>query len=114
AAEYGNRAFVGGEFTGPADQNGKAVIAPTPYLLELDPSTGQPIPGSTFTATANPDGPVLAMLVAPDQHRLYVAGKFNHVGGQTIRRLAALNLDTGAVEPSFNPPEPNAYITALA
>ena len=114
AAESGNRLLVGGEFTGLVDQNGAAVNAPTPYLMELDPDTGQPIPGSTFTATANPDGPVLALLVAPDQHRLYVAGKFNHIGGQTMRRLAALNLDTGALDPSFNPPEPNAYITALA
>ena len=37
--------------------NGTAGNA-TPYLLELDPGTGQPIPGSAFTATANPDGPV--------------------------------------------------------
>jgi hypothetical protein len=113
-AEYGNRAFVSGEFTGLVDQNGGAVNAATPYLLELDPSTGQPIPGSAFTATANPDGPVLALLPAPAQHRLYVAGKFNRIGGQTAHRLAALNLDTGALDPSFNPPEPNAYITALA
>jgi hypothetical protein len=111
--EYGSRAFVSGEFTGVVDQNGAAVTT-TPYLLELDPTTGQPITGSTFTATANPDGPVLALLAAPDQHRLYVAGKFNHIGGQTAHRLAALNLDTGALDPSFNPPEPNAYITALA
>jgi len=112
-AESGNRAFASGEFTGLVDQNGAGVNA-TPYLLELDPTTGQPIPGSTFTATANPDGPVLALLVAPQQHRLYVAGKFNSIGGQTAHRLAALNLDTGALDPSFNPPEPNAYITALA
>ncbi|MDQ1569192.1 MAG: hypothetical protein QOF96_4072 [Actinomycetota bacterium] len=113
-AEYGNRAFVSGEFTGLVDQTGAAVNAATPYLLELDPTTGQPIAGSTFTATANPDGPVLALLPAPAQHRLYVAGKFNHIGGQTAHRLAALNLDTGALDPSFSPPEPNAYITALA
>jgi hypothetical protein len=112
-AEYGNRTFVSGEFTGLVDQNGTAVTA-TPYLLELDPNTGQPVPGSTFTATANPDGPVLALLAAPAQHRLYVAGKFNHIGGQTAHRLAALNLDTGALDPSFTPPEPNAYVTALA
>jgi hypothetical protein len=113
-AEYGNRAFVSGEFTGLVDQTGATVNAATPYLLELDPTTGQPIPGSVFTATANPDGPVLALLVAPAQHRLYVAGKFNHIGGQTAHRLAALDLDTGTLDPSFSPPEPNAYVTALA
>ena len=72
------------------------------------------IPGSSFAATANPDGPVNALLVAPDQHRLYVAGKFSRIGGVNVRRLAALNLDTGAYDPSFNPPEPNAYINALS
>ena len=112
-AESGTRAFVGGEFTGLVDLNGGSANG-TPYLMELDAGTGAPVQGSGFTATANPDGPVLALLPAPDQHRLYVAGKFNHIGGQTIRRLAALNLDTGAVDPSFNPPEPNAYITSLA
>ncbi|HVW35442.1 MAG TPA: hypothetical protein VHL53_23120, partial [Acidimicrobiia bacterium] len=80
----------------------------------IDPATGAPVPGSTFSATANPDGPVQALLVAPDQHRLYVAGKFNHIGGQTAHRLAALNLDTGALDPTFSPPVPNAYVAALA
>ena len=111
--ETGNRAYVGGEFTGLVDQNGAGANA-TPYLLELDPGSGLPVPGSAFTATANPDGPVLALLAAPAQHRLYVAGKFNRIGGRTIRRLAALDLDTGAVDPAFNPPEPNAYVTSLA
>jgi hypothetical protein len=111
-AESGNRLFVGGEFAGVIDETGAA--APGQYLLELDPATGRPIPGSTFAATANPDGPVNALLVAPDQHRLYVAGKFSRIGGVNVRRLAALNLDTGAYDPSFNPPEPNAYINTLA
>jgi hypothetical protein len=57
---------------------------------------------------------VLAMAVAPDQNRLYVAGKFGRIGGASAHRLAALKLDTGAFDPSFNPPEPNAYINTLA
>ena len=112
-AEHANRVFASGEFTGLVDLTG-AATAGQPYLLELDPGTGRPIPGSTFTATANPDGPVLAMAVAPDQHRLYVAGKFSRIGGAAVRRLAALNLDTGAFDPGFTPPEPNAYVNALA
>jgi hypothetical protein len=111
-AEYGNRVFVAGEFAGVVDQTGAA--GPGQYLLELDPATGQPIPGSTFAATANPDGPVLALAVAPDRHRLYVAGKFSRIGGVNVHRLAALNLDTGAFDPAFDPPEPNAYINTLA
>jgi hypothetical protein len=111
--ESGSRAYVGGEFAGLVDQNGASATG-APYLMELDAGTGVPIPGSSFTATANPDGPVLALLPAPAQNRLYVAGKFSHIGGQTMPRLAALKLDTGAVDPTFNPPAPNAYITALA
>src|SRR2546423_1586182 len=106
-AESGNRAFASGEFTGLVDQNGAGVNA-TPYLLELDPTTGQPIPASTFTATANPDGPLLALLGAPQQHPLYVAGKFNSIGGPTAPRLAAPNLPPGALDPPFNPPDANA------
>ncbi len=111
-AEDGNRVFVGGEFAGAVDQGGAA--APGRYLLELDPATGQPVPGSSFNATADPDGPVLAMVVAPEQRRLYVAGKFGRIGGVSAHRLAALNLDTGAFDAGFNPPEPNAYINTLA
>jgi hypothetical protein len=111
-AEHGNRLFVGGEFAGVVDEAGAP--GPGQFLLELDPATGRPIPGSTFAATAKPDGPVHALLVAPDQHRLYVAGKFSQIGGVNVHRIAALNLDTGAYDPSFKPPEPNAYINTLA
>ena len=105
--------FVSGEFTGLVDADGAAAPG-QPYLMELDPATGRPIPGSTFTATANPDGPVLAMAVDPARNRLYVAGKFGRIGGGAEHRLAALKLDTGAFDPAFDPPEPNAYVNALA
>jgi hypothetical protein len=113
-AEVGDKMFIAGEFTNIADPNAAPAAPPQPYLAVLDAHTGVPISGSTFNATANPDGNVYALEVSPDGHRLYVGGTFNHIGGHAAQKLAALNLDTGAWDSTFNPPTPNAYVRALA
>jgi hypothetical protein len=112
--EVGNTVFVAGQFTNVADPNGKPATPPQPFLVALDVNTGAPVAGSRFNANANPDGPINALAVSPDGHRLYVGGKFTTVGGKAIRRLAALDVDTGLWDPTFNPPTPSAYINALA
>ncbi len=113
-AEAGGRLFLAGGFTNLADPSGTAAEPPQPYLAVLDPDTGAPVAGSTFNATAHPDGPVYALALSADGRRLYVGGAFNHIGGKAIPKLAALDVDTGAWDPGFSPPAPNAYVRAMA
>jgi hypothetical protein len=117
-AQFGNRVFIGGQFTNLLDPNGTAANPPIAYLAELDATTGAPIPGSTWTANASPiadpiDKPVRALAVSPDGKRLYVGGQFKHIGGQSVAYLAALDINTGKLDPTFSPPAPSAYVNAI-
>jgi hypothetical protein len=114
--EVGNRIYIGGEFTDLAKDDREKTPAGMnrAYIAELD-TNGYPVPGSSFNATVQLGGPVRALLRSPDGQRIYVGGEFSHVNGNTNRaRLVALNPATGAVDESFNPPTPSAYVSALA
>jgi hypothetical protein len=114
-SEVGNRLFIGGEFTSLVDTSRNPSSPPMPYLAELD-TNGLPIPGSNFASKIQlPDGPVMALLRSDDGHRLYVAGGFSRVNGNTNRgKLFAINLDTNEVDTTFNPPTPDSYVDSLA
>jgi hypothetical protein len=114
--EIGNRIYIGGEFTDLSrdDQEHTPAGMSRAYIAELD-TNGYPVPGSAFNATVQLGGFVRALLPSADGQRLYVAGEFSHVNGNTSRaRLVALNPTTGAVDETFNPPTPSAYVSALA
>ena len=113
-AEAGNRLFVAGSFTNLVPPKGSPAAPALPYLAVLDVATGAPVPGAAFNTNAKPDGVINALAVSADGHRLYVGGAFAHIGGAAVRRLAALNVDTGQVDPTFRPPTPNAYVRAIA
>jgi hypothetical protein len=112
-AESGNRLFVAGAFTNLVDPKGAAASPSLPYLAVLDLSTGAPLAGAAFNTNAQPDGVVNALAVSADGHRLYVGGAFSHIGGSPVRRLAALDTDTGRADPTFSPPAPSAYVRTL-
>jgi hypothetical protein len=112
-AEAGNRLFVAGQFTNLVAPNRAPSSPPLPYLAVLDVATGAPLAGAAFNSNAAPDGRVDSLAVSADGHRLYVGGSFSRIGGQTARRLAALDVDTGLVDGTFTPPTPNAYVRAL-
>ena len=112
-AEVGNRLFVAGQFTNLVAPNRTPSSPPLPYLAVLDVTTGAPLAGAAFNTNASPDGKVESLAVSADGHRLYVGGSFSRIGGQTARRLAALDVDTGLVDGTFTPPIPNAYVRAL-
>jgi hypothetical protein len=43
------------------------------------------------------------MVLSADNTKLYLGGDFNKIGGKTARKLAAINLATGKLDPTFKP-----------
>jgi hypothetical protein len=103
--EAGNRVFIGGEFAGlvPPTPNKKgyaaAPVTARPYLAALDVTTGAPV-----NWDVHPDDAVLALAVSADRRTLYVGGRFRNIAGGPATRLAAIDIETGALVPTFQPP----------
>ena len=110
----GNRLFLGGFFRGLVDGARQRVQPATPFLAELDASTGKAAGDQTFARNAAPDGTVESMVASPDGRRLYVGGRFSRIGGGPARRIAALDLRTGLLDPTFRPPVPDEDVRSLA
>jgi hypothetical protein len=108
----GDRLFLGGFFSGLVDAAKNRVSPATPFMAELDASTGKPAANQSFIRNASPNGTVEAMLV--DGNRLYVGGRFSRIGGGAASRIAALDLRTGLLDPSFRPPAPSEDVLTLA
>src|SRR5690348_1188570 len=92
-AQVGNTLVMGGTFTsiGGAAHN---------YIAAINASTGAVISG--FNASTN--GQVYSVLPGPNDHTVYVGGSFTQVNGQPHQFLTMLNVNTGAVDPSFAAP----------
>ncbi len=81
-------------------------------LLAFDLETG--LIDRTFRPDFGVDREVIAVEASPDGTKLFAAGDFNSVNGDaTIRRVASLDLDTGAPVAGFAMTA-NAKATALA
>ena len=113
-AVTGNRLFLGGFFSALVDASHNRISPATPFMAEVDATTGRLSADQTFIRNARPDGTVEAMLVSPDGKRLYVGGRFSNIGGGAAKRIAALNLQTGKLDPTFRPPVPSEDVLALA
>src|SRR5690606_24738833 len=68
-------------------------------MLAFNVTTGQL---TSFAPSFN--GQINAVAVSPDKTRVYVGGEFTSVNGQTRRRLAAFDAQTGALISNFAPP----------
>ena len=118
-AEWNGRVYLGGIFTNIQDPNGNPANPPQPILTVLDAATGVPVPGSAFNsnATAGYDPAshdvVHALVVDAARHRLIVGGIFGQIGGQKVRDLAAVDLETGLLDPTFQPPTPDDAVKSL-
>ena len=98
-----SRLYVGGMFATIGGQGRSALAAlSTAGAGAVDP---------TFNPGA--DGDVLAFGLSADGGRLYAAGAFRAIGGQSRRFLAALDAGSGAVDPTFDP-RPGAVVHAVA
>ncbi len=94
-ARSGDRLFVGGSF----DTLGGASRV---NLGAVDPASGAALPGFDEAAPSVASGPPIAAFAVSDS-RLYIAGSFYSVGGAPRRSVAALRLDTGRLDPGFDP-----------
>ncbi|MFC4783458.1 PKD domain-containing protein [Nocardioides sp. MAHUQ-72] len=106
----GNRAFVAGGFT--SLQNRTSTNTNTvnqAYLAAYNLNTG--LIDTTFRPTF--DGGVNAVEASPDGTKLYVGGTFNTVNGVTKRKIASLNLTTGAPVAGFTA-NAGALVNSLA
>jgi PKD repeat protein len=110
-AVVGNTVFVGGSFTSARPAGAPAGTSETrrANLLAYDIRTGELI--TSFSHELN--GQVLAVAASPDGTRVYVAGDFTAVDGQTRRRVAAFDTATGALVPTFAPAM-QSQVAALA
>ena len=113
-AVTGNRLFLGGFFSALVDGSRNRISPATPFMAEVDATTGRLAADQSFIRNAKPDGTVEAMLVSPDGKRLYVGGRFSNIGGGAAKRIAALDLQTGKLDPTFHPPVPSEDVLALA
>ena len=112
-ALHGNRLFLGGVFHGLVDGDRKSITPKTPFLAEVNASTGKVASDQTFARNAAPNGTVEAIVVSPERNRVYVAGRFSRIGGGAASRVAALDLRTGLLDKSFKAPAPDAGVRTM-
>ena len=107
--DAGTKIIAGGSFTRVQNRNSDVDI-PRDYLLAFDKATGQV--DTAFAPTL--DNEVTAVVAGPTAGTVFVAGKFNTVNGVTRRKVALLDVATGAVVTSFTPPAFNGLIKDIA
>jgi hypothetical protein len=115
-AEAGDTVFVAGEFAGVtppgvgfrAASDDPSTILRRPYLVAINARTG-----ALLDWDAAPNEAVLSLAVSPDGRRLYVGGRFRRIGGGPAGRVAALDIATGRLDPTFQPPLANSGVRAM-
>ena len=100
-AVRGNTVYVGGQFANarPAGAAPGTNLSARTNLLAYTLSTGALV--TSWSPAAN--APVLSMATSPDGSRLYVAGQFTTVAGQTRNRVAAFDTASGALVGNWAP-----------
>lgn len=106
--EVGDRMVVGGNFT-QIQNSGSSSPVDQPYVFAFDLATGKVDTG--FLPALN--GEVTTVLPHPDGDKVWVAGAFSRVNEENHSRIVLLDVATGAVVISFNPPVVSAAITDM-
>ncbi|WP_117666987.1 malectin domain-containing carbohydrate-binding protein [Micromonospora sp. MW-13] len=107
--DAGTKIVAAGSFTRVRNRNSDVDITRN-YVLAFDKATG-----AVDTAFAPVvDNEVSAVAAGPTADTVYLAGKFNTVNGVTRRKLALVNLATGATVTSFAGPAFNGLIDDVA
>lgn len=107
--DAGSKIIVAGSFSTVQNRNSDTDITRN-YLLAFDKATG-----TVDTAFApSVDNEVYAVVAGPTAGTVFVAGKFNTVNGVTRRKVALLDVATGALVTSFTPPAFNGLVNDIA
>jgi hypothetical protein len=107
--QVGDVMVAAGTFGTVQDPGGGASLS-RGNIFAFDAETGRV--SRTFAPDLN--GGVSALLPGPTADTVYVGGKFSNVDGAVHRHLVLLNVNTGAVVSSFDPPVINGSVEALA
>ncbi|MCZ7438978.1 malectin domain-containing carbohydrate-binding protein [Micromonospora sp. WMMC241] len=107
--DAGTKIIVAGSFHTVQNRNSDTDI-PRNYLLAFDKATG-----AVDTAFAPAvDNEVYAVVAGPTAGTVFVAGKFNTVNGVTRRKVALVDVATGALVTGFAPPAFNGLVNDIA
>jgi hypothetical protein len=94
--QIGNTIYLGGTFSS-VTSYGSTTAVTRNDILAFDATTG--VISTTFLPTLN--GPVDALVAAPDGQSIYVGGEFSSVNGVATKSLTRLNVSNGAVATGF-------------
>ncbi|MGW0364430.1 DNRLRE domain-containing protein [Streptomyces sp. NPDC002990] len=103
-AEAGGQVFVGGTFSTlrpPAGGGGSE--RPAVNFAALDAATGAPTSCTLSFTIGTGTATVRALTLSPDKKTLYAGGYFGAVNGTPVSSVAAIDVATCAVKPSFRP-----------
>ena len=107
--DAGTKIIAVGDFTRVQDRDSDVDITRN-YVLAFDKATGTV--DTAFAPTV--DNEVYAVVAGPTAGTVFIAGKFNTVNGVTRRKVALLNVATGAVVTSFAGPAFNGLVNDIA
>lgn len=106
-AQVGNLIVLGGTFTQVSNAQGTETFARR-NVVAFDATTGQI---SAFNPS--PDGPVTAVIPSANGQGVYLGGSFNTVAGQTRRKVALVDINTGANVAGFRNVAANGIVRDL-
>ncbi|MGC1213829.1 MAG: malectin domain-containing carbohydrate-binding protein [Micromonospora sp.] len=107
--DAGTKIIAAGSFTR-VQNRGSDVDITRNYVLAFDKATGTV--DTAFAPTV--DNEVYAVAAGPTAGTVFLAGKFNTVNGVTRRKVALVNVGTGAVVTSFAGPAFNGLVNDAA
>ncbi|MCI4064959.1 malectin [Micromonospora sp. R77] len=107
--DAGTKIIAVGDFTRVQNRNSDVDISRN-YVLAFDKATGTV--DTAFAPTV--DNEVYAVVAGPTAGTVFIAGKFNTVNGVTRRKVALLNVATGALVTSFAGPAFNGLVNDVA
>lgn len=107
-AQVGDTMIVAGQF-GQVQEVGSSVAVTRNNIVAFNRSTGRL--STTFLPIV--DGPVRAVVAAPDGRSVYLGGAFGSVNGVRTLKVAKLDVTTGQKVAGFTPPTVNAVVRDL-
>ncbi|MFC9294921.1 DNRLRE domain-containing protein [Streptomyces sp. NPDC057011] len=103
-AEAGGQVFAGGTFSAVRPPAGGAGgEQPAVNFAALDAATGAPTSCTLSFTVGSGTATVRALTLSPDKKTLYAGGYFGAVNGTPVSSLAAIDVASCTVKPSFRP-----------